>query len=207
MKILSLVLFPLILTGTLKSNDPQKEPSEHYSANGYFRTYDDFIAHHLEKMDECEGSMHIMNTIYIAFKSSGSRKKIKCADIWGFKCKNQLFRIDHNKYEDDPCAVMSSGKIAYYENGGNHLKMLLDSANYGNKIFLSSESGHMYYFSETLNSEMISVSNPKQYRAFKSKYQSKYPKLFDCIDNTAPSLTVFYDCARKYNQSEKEIDE
>ncbi len=170
---------------------------ENQGINGYYKSYGDYKAKKLQKMDEGKGTMHVFNTLYVRFKKDGKVEKIKCGDIWGFMFKSRLFRIDHTDYGDYPCAVVRSGKIVYYENGSAHIDALVNNTDVG-----YGSSGHLYYFSKNLNSPIMSVSSASEYQAFASSFRSAHKKLIECIESNPPSREIYRNCAIEYNKTE-----
>lgn len=120
----------------------------------------------------------------LLFKSDGKKTVISCKDIWGFTYKKEyqegLFRVDRT--DNQPCRVLSLGKIVYYENGGAHLNMLNSYIAEAPIAF-----GYFCYLSKDINSDFVPMpaflanKSRQEYKAFKEG-NPQYKELFDCIE-------------------------
>lgn len=80
-----------------------------------FKTYEDFEAKRGQDYERYSGYMHVMGKVTLFLYDRGEKEKVKCANIWGFRYKDALFRVD-KRYEQ-PAKLMSYGRLCYYENG------------------------------------------------------------------------------------------
>jgi hypothetical protein len=197
-KLYILLLSTLLLGSSFKTNKPKKKPTAtKKEQNGYYKTYADFTQNKIELMDAAINCDFIAGRLFVVFRKGGNAIKVPCKDIWGFKFKNQLFRNFHEKHTDYPCAVVSTGKITYYEMGSRHIDALIHNIKAEDG---TQDWGHACYFSKTLGSDMMSVSNTEEYERFKQAYTSTDAKLFNCL-NIRPGKVLYYkDCVVKYNK-------
>lgn len=157
-----------------------------------YRTFQDFENDNGEKFDDLD--------IYYFdkpenrldyYKFYKNRTKIKSKDIWGFKYKNSLFRIDHDNPRHSSARVIVKNKLVYYENGRSHLEMLesgRSSASY------SQFQGYSAYISLNLNSMMIVLDEYIHGLAGKKRAKKRIRKFRD--EN--PEFNEFFDCLRNY---------
>jgi hypothetical protein len=166
--------------------------------NGYYRTAADYTAHRLVPMDVAINCDFIAGRLFVRFGKGGEMQNIKCKDIWGFMFKSKLFRNFHQRTTDYPCAVVSTGKIVYYENGSRHIDALVNSVPPEDA---SEVWGHVAYFSRSITSDMFSVSNSDEYAKFKSEFGTTDKKLFDCMDKDDHRIRCYKSCVTAYNRS------
>ena len=172
-------------------------PAKKAEVNGYYKTYADYAANKIELMDEAVNCDFIAGRLFVRFKKGGQIVKVKCKDIWGFKFKSALFRDFHEKTTDYPCAVVSTGKIVYYEMGSQHIDALINNIKIEDGI---QDWGHACYFSKTLSSDMMSVSNPAEFEKFKATFASD-KALIACMDKDNGKIRSYKACVTAYNKS------
>ena len=142
---------------------------------GYYKTFQDYKSGKLVKMDDGIGISYVLRRFFINFENGGKKVKVKCADMWGFVFKNQLFRINHTSLEDDICTVVSMGKIVYYDNGWITISQLTGKEfSYGSVPtegggYMPNYPGYYDYLSESINSKMYPVDNRPEYKSFKKQ--------------------------------------
>lgn len=158
---------------------------------GIYRTYEDYINNKLEDVGELSNVVHVQGEFSILFKRNDEKIKVKCEEIWGFKYKNELFRVDHETQQ--PYYVYSIGKIIYYENGLAYLEMLRF-----NKDFAEIEWGGAYALSKTMNSDMVITR--QQWK----KFLEGNPELKDilyCLNQESYSIKNNRECVKKFEEN------
>ena len=190
----SALLLCLFFIFTTAAFGQKKKPAEK-KLTGYYRTYQDFLDKKLVEQDELASYFHSVGKVTLVFKKGGEKEKIKCAEIWGFLFKGQLFRIDETYGQ--PAKVISAGKITYYENGWAHMEMIKSGTDKGEYAI-----GYYGYLSNDLNSKMtplpIGLSDAKKkFKDFKAS-NLQHGALYDCMED-GKSLDVTRNCVAKYN--------
>ena len=168
---------------------------------GYFKTYQDYTNNKITPMEE--GSIyfgHLGGELQIVFKDSKGKKiKKNGSDMWGFKYKDQLFRVG-GLYHENFYKVMSQNDAIYYQNGPAHFDMLKHD----------SKTGKKFGFYNALSNDLISDIVPFDHhmkRSFKKerkKYLASHPELqpvFDCMaEKVKKALIDGTDCMKIYKK-------
>ncbi len=141
---------------------------------GIYRTYDDYKRDKLEDVGTYKSHIASSGNTTLVFDKAGEKIKIKCADIWGFRYKGKLFRIDSRSM---PVYLASKDTVIYYENGIANLQMLKY-----NSTSASLEYGFFCYLSKDMGSEIFPINGPKTVAKFRSAHP-EFSKLADCIES------------------------
>ncbi len=156
-----------------------------------YRTFQDFENDNTEKFDDLNIYLFDKPEKQIDYyKFYKNRTEIKTKDIWGFKYKDVLFRIDHDNPGQNAVRVIVKNKLVYYENGRAHLEMLESGQS---SAYYSQFAGYSAYISLNLNSMMIVLDEnihglagkkraKKRVRNFQDE-NSEYNAFFDCLTN------------------------
>ncbi len=149
---------------------------------------------------------------------NGKKVTINSFNMWGFKYKGMLFKFDNNGPTHYPLvAVISVGKIVYYENGTARMQMLKNGSNRGS--YVKYDEGYEFYYGEALNGGMyheneiarsLLIGNP-QYKELCDCLMDgmKYPKRYQKTENLKYEYKVWYissrsleknrDCVKAFN--------
>lgn len=121
----------------------------------------------------------IMGQWTLIFTKDGTRRKVKCRDIWGFTYKGVLFRI--NEEGPIPVRLMTEGTVCYYENGFAHLFMQREG-----KELAEYEVGHASYLSMDLKSPIVpAFFTASDARSTSARFRREHPILepmFRCME-------------------------
>lgn len=145
-----------------------------------YNTYEDYKNNKGKTYEGFQYQTVTNKNFKMLFKANGTKTVISTKDIWGFKYKDAIFRVDRT--DNQPARIVSDGKIVYYENGHAHVNML---KNYSAEATVG--FGHFCYLSKDLESDFVPmpaylVSKAKQkLKAFKDE-NPQYNDLFDCIE-------------------------
>ncbi|MCU0318596.1 MAG: hypothetical protein MUE88_00745 [Flavobacteriales bacterium] len=161
-----------------------------------YDTYEDFETKKGRDFDHYTSAMHVAGKVTLILLHNNEKVKIKCSDIWGFRYKDALFRIDH-RY-DQPAKLMSYGRICYYENGPAHIAMMRDST-----TSASFSLGAYCYVSVDLKDELYQFSGLKKdgKKALEHFVQINpiYRQYFDCVGHTN-SVSIHRECIAKFEK-------
>lgn len=161
-----------------------------------YETYEDFANKKGRNYDRYTAYMHIAGKVTLILMHNNEKEKVKCADIWGFRYKDALFRIDR-RYEQ-PARLMNYGRICYYENGAAHLTMMRDSSS--NSTF---NIGAYCYVSTDLKDDLYQFSGLKKdgKKALEHFIQINpfYRQYFDCVGHTN-SVSKHRECIAQFEK-------
>lgn len=180
---------------------------------GVFKTYEDYVANKMEKMDDeyINLSMGSLGRGVFLKTTDGKKTKFKVDEIWGFMYKNHVFRSITNGYGKDVFAhVANSGKIIFYTNGVASEQQLKNNTNFGS--FDISNGGYMEGVECYISADMNSKVYPMPWNSYKTgmfknqrkrfkDFQDTYPAhqtLYTCIDDTYDSNAAAK-CIQEYN--------
>jgi len=165
-----------------------------------YKTYGDLTAKSGQDFEHYRGYSHTMGAVTLILDDHGDKVKIKCADFWGFRYKDALFRVD--KRFDQPAKLISKGRMCYYENGPAHLAMMRDSSDTGDFSI-----GAYCYVSLDLEDELWQFSgtkkDAKKAREHFAEKGSLYGAYFDCVESTN-SVTIHRECIGEFEKNNAE---
>jgi hypothetical protein len=139
------------------------------------------------------------DNVTITFSDNGDKVKIKCADMWGFTYKDELFRTAKVNKGAQLGMLMSKGKVYYYENGVAHLRILKHGGEQF-EIYGADGYGIMYYFSASETSDLVVIRLPfdnKKMDLYEFISRPEYKELYDC--GVTNGLLVIRDCVALFN--------
>ena len=76
---------------------------------GFYKSYTDFEENNLTPMDEFVEVKNAGNAFNIWFMKGGKKVKVLSEDVWGFRNKNELYRLAVVNGTDVPVRVLYSG--------------------------------------------------------------------------------------------------
>jgi len=199
MKILKISLLATTIGLLFLAFSPSAERPDEGIPTGVYTTYEDYAAGKIDPMDEIKNFSYGFGTT-VDFYKGKTKHAVKCKDMWGFKYKNTLFRIE--PIQREPEAVVSLGKIVYYENGLAYLNALMDNTSSGS----SPAGGTMSFLSKNLSSEMTPLPTPgvidpaNHYGKFK-KANKAFTSLYKCLDGCKGRYLEMRKCAENYNKN------
>ncbi len=172
-------VFGAFATLLMLSEEIQAQAFLHTDADAYLkqRTFDPTLPIG-EPVGNFVDVYPIMGQWTLIFQKDGTKRKVKCKDIWGFTYKGILFRI--NDEGPIPVRLMTEGAVCYYENGFAHLYMQRDSTE-----LAGFEYGHASYLSKDIKGPIVpAVFKEGDQKSVSSRFRSEYPALeplFKCI--------------------------
>lgn len=114
-------------------------------------------------------------------KKAGTKRKVKCSQVWGFSFNKNLFRS-----YPEPAQVVklyNIGDLCYWENGLGNLSALWDKSSEADYSI-----GYKNFISKTIDSPLIALPGSwAPFKDIKSKYEafktenSQFIKLFNLI--------------------------
>lgn len=113
----------------------------------------------------------------LVFKSDEGRRKVACDEVWGFRYKDVLFRIEGEGHL--PVRLMTRGGVCYYENGPAHLRMLRD----GKEVDFY-ELGEPSYLSRNLQEGIVRAVFAEGDQGSSGRFREAHPQLeplFTCL--------------------------
>jgi hypothetical protein len=154
-----------------------------------YKTYDDYVGNKAITYPDFRSKMIYADNAYLHVKdASGQNVKIDMKSYWGFRYKNQVFRISRNNI---PFRLVAGGKICYYENGLAYISALLKDKTTGGYCSMDGK----FAFSKTLESPMAvdlliedAVMPLHEFFANNPEYNS----LFTCLQSYKPDYVQKY---------------
>lgn len=157
-----------------------------------YRTFQDFESDKTEKFDDLNIYLFDRPEKQIDYyKFYKNRTEIKSKDIWGFKYKDVLFRIDHDNPGHNAVRVIAKNKLVYYENGHSNLEMLESERSSGS---YSQFQGYSAYISLNLNSMMIVIDENIHGLAGKKRAKKRIKE----FQKENPEFNEFFDCLKNH---------
>ncbi|HRF79898.1 MAG TPA: hypothetical protein PL070_07400 [Flavobacteriales bacterium] len=167
-----------------------------------FSTYEDFAAKNGRNYQYFTAFQQVMGKVNLLLQHNGEKEKLKCADIWGFRYRDALFRIDH-RYEH-PVKLISYGNMCYYENGPAHLTMMRTGSSTADFSL-----GAYCYVSVDLKDELFQFSGlKKDAKNAREHFEQKdpmYRSYFDCVGHTN-SVSTHRDCITQFEKDHPRED-
>lgn len=160
-----------------------------------YKTYEDFKNNNGVKY---EGDIKFISTDKITslekafIQMQNPEQRIRTDSVWGFKYKEVVFRYSKGVLYI-PIAVVSVGKIVYYENGPAYVDMLKKNKTKGT-YQLGLEGGD-FYFSKSLESQAYTTLNRELVPFLKLP---EYADLYQCLSK---------DCSYKFLPKKLKDDE
>jgi len=186
-----------LLFGFTKSSPQQSKDK----TTGYYLTYNDYVNNNIAKTDDIKDLTYVGYKYSVVFLKDGEKVKVKCSDMWGFKYKGRLFRIEPQYIH--PVMVKSQGKIVYYTNGFVEIYKIKENEDTWR------DKGYDDYLSNDLNSTIVGLpimgstdkDVKKQYADFKAA-NPQHNALYECIGEIK-SLGKVKRCVLEYNGETK----
>jgi len=160
-----------------------------------YKTYEDFTEDRGEDYDSFKHCNHGMGSVTMVFLRDGEKKKVACKDIWGFRYKDALFRVE--KTYSQPARLLVEGALCFYGNGWAHLTMLKDGVSEA-----SYPVGAESYLSSGVRAPLIpgGPGGPAFVEEAARKLGTKYRPFFACVGKDG-SNEKFFQCLKEFNES------
>jgi hypothetical protein len=195
---LLLVLFCLF---TLIGFTSFKQNAGKDKTTGYYLTYNDYVKNKITTADDIKDLTYVGYKYSVVFIKDDEKVKVKCSDMWGFKYRGRLFRIEPEYIH--PVMVKSQGKIVYYTNGFVEIYKIRKNEDTWR------DKGYDDYLSNDLNSTIVGLpimgSTDKEVKKRYADFKAANPQhnaLYECIGEIK-SLGKVKRCVLQYNGETK----
>lgn len=161
-------LFSVIFNGALSFAQPEAVLYPTYAA--FERDSGEVVGTYVDLLPASGKNM-------LVFKTATGRRKVQCDEVWGFRYKDVLFRIESERHL--PVRLMTKGGVCYYENGPAHLRMLRDA-----KEVDFYELGDPSYLSRNLQEEIVRAVFAEGDQTSSGRFREAHPQLeplFTCL--------------------------
>ena len=164
----TVLLFSVVLYGALSFAQPEAVLYPTYAA--FERDTGEVVGAYVDLLP-------VVGKYVLVFKTNTGRRKVQCDELWGFRYKDALFRIEGERHL--PVRLMTKGGVCYYENGPAHLRMLRDG-----KEMDFYELGDPSYLSRNLQGEIVRAVFAEGGQTSSGRFRTAHPQLeplFNCL--------------------------